>query len=252
VSQKTIGEIFASDPASTPLVGTELVELETAGGDTKGVKVADLRGGAIAVKSASYTILDVDADVFEFDDASVDGTFTLPTLADNFGRVIELHNVDDTYKATLDGEGAETMDGDASRVLPSQYNYLKVRAGTVGWHVLEMKANYDGGWVNQPDLTDLTQTVTHNLGVTIDQLLCKVTFATASDGTNAIEQAAGIYDSASPSTFNHGVCFVGSSLDAIVLQTGLSGINTIATNGTHSGDDGTEYDYYRVVIIRIK
>ncbi len=43
MSQKTIGEIFASDPASTPLVGTEVVELETAGGATKATELDSLR-----------------------------------------------------------------------------------------------------------------------------------------------------------------------------------------------------------------
>jgi hypothetical protein len=248
VAQKTIGEL---DAATTPLDGTEEIAIEQSAA-SKRATVADLRGQGISIKTASYTILDVDADVFEFSGASADGTFTGPTLADNFGRVLEIHNADPTYKLTFDPEGAETVDGNASIVLPSQYNYLKVRAGTSGWHVLEMKVYYDSGWVNQADLTDLTTTITHNLGVTVDQLAIVMSLATASDGTGAVQVANAAMDRAAGADQHYGVHFQGSSANAIVLQTGATGLLKLDATGGTAAVTGAMYDYYRVVITRIK
>ena len=98
----------------------------------------------------------------------------------------------------------------------------------------------------------LTATITHNLGVTIDQLACYLAFATAADGTGATRPASGIWDNAVAGDADYGVAFVGSSADAIVFQTGLNGIAYMDAAGAFQGDTGSTYDYYRIVITRIK
>ena len=199
----------------------------------------------MAAKTASYTILDADADVFEFSDASADGIFTLPTLADNFGRIIELHNVDPTYKATLDGEGAETIDGNLTMVLPSQYNYIRVRGGTATWHVLELKANYDTGWVANSDWTNAELTATHNLGVNLSDLIIKFFVSTDGAEANAFEIGYG-HNGAS----NHiGFSYLAIDTASFKVQTGSTGLLYVSDTGTAVLLDVESY-YYKVKVRR--
>lgn len=93
-----------------------------------------------ATKAASYTILDNDADIFRLTGASANSTFTLPTLAANQGRIITLINDDSTYRATLDGEGAETIAGAASITLYSEGSVIAVWAGAAEWEILYLHA----------------------------------------------------------------------------------------------------------------
>ncbi len=253
MSQKTIGEIYADDPAALPLDGTEQLTLEQSAA-TAGVTVSDLQRPPMAAKSASHVILDVDADVFNFSGASGDGTFTLPTLADNQGRAILLNNLDSTHMATLDGEDSETIDGKLTFQLPGQYNHIMVLATPSTWKVLDVRAVYDSGWVNQADLTDLTQTITHNLGVQIDQLHCEIAFATAADGTGARRHTLIAYDGAVAAPIQAGVNFQGNSEDpdSVILQTGADGVAFLSSGGGLVEETGSTYDYYRVVITRIK
>jgi len=145
------GALDGSEPIAT-VQSSEMVKATPAQIDTY------MRGLAetITVKTASYVILDDNLNVYEFSGAGADGTFTGPTLADNLGRVLEIHNADPTYKLTFDPEGAETIDGELTIDLDSQYDYCKVRAGTDGWHLIEYKdhgSNSDGEWRRLADGT---------------------------------------------------------------------------------------------------
>jgi hypothetical protein len=250
------GTASAWDSAAPTLLQGE-VGLET---DTRRIKVGDGSTAwaslsywnypKMAAKSADYTITDDDADVFEITTGATDRTVTLPTLADNAGRIITVIKVDSASgTVTVDGEGAETIDGETSYVLPSQYNRITVLAGTSSWVVMDLKANYDAGWVANSDWTDLTATVTHNLGAPLSELSVRV--FVSSDGTEANSRETGLYaayNNTGPQ--NVGMQLVAIDDDSFTLQTGADGFWYITSTGSFDRID-TESWYYRVVVYRL-
>jgi hypothetical protein len=68
----------------------------------------------------------------------MDRTITLPTLADNLGRVLEFQKLDtDLGKISVDGEGAETIDGQTSQEISIPGDSLKIIAGSTEWKLLK-------------------------------------------------------------------------------------------------------------------
>ena len=70
-------------------------------------------------------------------------TVTLPAIADAYnatllaGMVIVVKKIDASGNAvTVDGDGAETIDGAATQSLAAQYNYIVVQAGAIEWHII--------------------------------------------------------------------------------------------------------------------
>ena len=240
-------------PAAAALAGTEPIATVQSGEHVKMTpnEVARLLQ-AITVKTASYTILDDNLNVYEFSGAGGDGTFDLPTLAGNFGRVIELHNADPTHKAILDGEGAETIDGNLTVVLPSQYNYIKVRAGTATWHILEIKANYDTGWVANNDWTTAELTVTHNLAANLSDLIVKLFISTDGTEATAFEIGPVQFDNNVPAAEIYGMTYFQVSAVAIKIQTATQGIAYFVTDAGTGQSLNTEAYYYKVVVYRLK
>jgi hypothetical protein len=118
----------------------------------------------VAAKTANYTIVDDDADVFEVTTSTTDRTITLPTLADNAGRVIRVIKVDDASgKVILDGEGAETIDGETTIDIDSQYDYAVVFGGTSSWILMDYYdhgSNTNGFWERTKDSISCWNTVT--------------------------------------------------------------------------------------------
>lgn len=90
------------------------------------------------VVNDDYTITDTDfySDV-DFTTGTSDRACTLPTLADNLGRVIRISKVDSgAGKVTVSPEGAEEfLDGSTSQDLTSQGDTLAVVATTNGWKI---------------------------------------------------------------------------------------------------------------------
>ena len=84
----------------------------------------------VELKSADYTILDDDANFFAFSTAS---TATLPTAADNAGRTILIVHNAPSGTVTIDGEGAETVNGVASVGLLERYDQLWCKSDGSEW-----------------------------------------------------------------------------------------------------------------------
>jgi hypothetical protein len=118
-------------------------------------------GRYLEAKSADYTITDTDGvSTVLVTTGSSTITVTLPTAADNTGRVITVKKVDSgTGKITLDGEGSETIDGYTSTNigtysdsgLTGQYAFMTVQCDGTGWHVIDfggdiLRANSSTGW----------------------------------------------------------------------------------------------------------
>jgi len=79
---------------------------------------------------------------------------TLPTLADNIGRVITLWKLEDNqWWSEVAGEGAETINGDNIYYLRRVHDYITVVGETTGWHIIANGAPkiVELGWTNATD-----------------------------------------------------------------------------------------------------
>jgi hypothetical protein len=102
----------------------------------------------------SYTILDTDKyDMFVavHGDTTKEMIFTLPTLADNQGKVFRLKNSGDGI-ARLYGEGgAELIEGKASQYIFSSGDFIFVVAESSEWKILKHNMKLHLGGVNSSD-----------------------------------------------------------------------------------------------------
>ena len=133
--------------------GSDLALGGFTGFDLAGAKIKTFAREDVA-KSADYTITDTDGvSVIYVTTSTTARTITLPTAADNDGRIITVKKVDSSGRSsgtgnilTLDGEGSETIDGSATYVaLGSQYDFVTVQCDGTEWHILNRRsATYDG------------------------------------------------------------------------------------------------------------
>jgi len=65
---------------------------------------------------------------------------TLPTLADNQGKIIIVDNRNTTYTLNIDGEGSETINGKTDITLMKEW--VKIDNNTSGWNTYERSDNY--------------------------------------------------------------------------------------------------------------
>lgn len=64
-------------------------------------------------------------------------TMTLPAAADASGMVVSVKKIDGSVNAvTIDGNGAETIDGAATKVLAAQYNVSTVHCDGTQWWIV--------------------------------------------------------------------------------------------------------------------
>jgi anti-anti-sigma regulatory factor len=67
-----------------------------------------------------------------------DMTIRLPAAASNTGRELTIKKVDNGTKSVIvDGNGAETIDGSATKYLRSQYDSITIMCDGAGWQVIE-------------------------------------------------------------------------------------------------------------------
>jgi hypothetical protein len=90
----------------------------------------------VATKTAAYTLTAADDTVL----ASAGGgafTLTLPTAVGIAGRTYTVVKTDSSANAvTLDGNGAETINGAATYALSTQYARVTVRSDGAGWIIV--------------------------------------------------------------------------------------------------------------------
>jgi len=105
-------------------------------------KISGLPSKALSVHSTSadYTILDSDGyDAILVTTSTSDITITLPTAADNTGRVITIHKIDTgTGKVIVDGEGSEQVGygSSLSFVLYDAADYVTLYCDGTKWWVM--------------------------------------------------------------------------------------------------------------------
>lgn len=118
---------------------TDTRKAKTGDGSTAWVSLPYDDYPKVSAKSGSYTILDDDSDFFDVTTGAVGDTLTLPTLADNQDRIIGVRKADSAAGSlTLDGEGAEEIDGRASLVVYTQGGLILVRGGANEWEVIAL------------------------------------------------------------------------------------------------------------------
>jgi hypothetical protein len=214
-----------------------------------------VKTGAIrTVSGGDWTVGLQDAETFLFTTGTTDRTLTLPPAADMAGREITIKKTDsDSGIVTIDGNGAETIDGEATKGLYTQYSYMKLMSDGAGWSVVSFyHAPYDTGWVSNSDWTNAELVATHNFGANLSDLIVK--FYLSSDGTeaNAIEQFQQNYNSGTEAFRYVGFAFYQSSVNEIFVQTGSQGLMLTDDDGTIIALEGSDSFYYKIVISRTK
>ena len=91
---------------------------------------------AIDDNDSPYTVLIADA--FVASDATSGAiTAVLPAAATATGLIYEIKKIDASANAvTVDGDGAETIDGSATQILSSQYDSITVISDGTEWWIL--------------------------------------------------------------------------------------------------------------------
>ena len=90
----------------------------------------------VSTKSADYTVTDTDnIGTILVDDTSSNRTITLPTAADNTDRkLLVINTSSDGGTVTVDGEGAETIDGQTTVVIYNQYDGVYLQCDGSSWY----------------------------------------------------------------------------------------------------------------------
>lgn len=116
--------------------------------------------GAVA-KSSSHTITDTDSVSLVV--ASGSGTTsTLPTVADNEGRILAFKRNDAVNTVTIDGEGGETIDGVLTLTILHDDGYAILISDGSEWHIVAQEGT--NAVVETADLT-LTAGATATVGI---------------------------------------------------------------------------------------
>lgn len=92
----------------------------------------------LLVKSvtANYTV-ENDYDVFKVDTTGGAVTITLPAAALHSGRVVNVKRMDGSANTlTVDGNAAETIDGSATLLIPTQYESFTLLSDGTGWIII--------------------------------------------------------------------------------------------------------------------
>lgn len=103
-------------------------------------RLLNLAGVAV---SSAYTILDNDGyTIFYADTSGGAFTLTLPTAADNTSRsIIVIKTSSDANVLTIDGEGAETINGDATQTITRQYKVLWLLCNGTEWFIVPLESD---------------------------------------------------------------------------------------------------------------
>jgi len=212
---------------------------------------------SVAVSEDDYTIDDEDPDTVLVTAGASARTITLPTAADNADRQITVVKVDSgAGVVTVDGEGAETINGDASVALVSQYDRVRILCDGTGWHILSIRATYDTGWINRSDWTNVhlgstsdpkntDSLVAHKLGVPLSELLVQLLISTDGSDANSFEPR-----DADSNAGGRGFVIYAHDDDNVKVQTADTGIGYQNDNGTFT-TLGSDNWYYKVRVSRV-
>lgn len=104
----------------------------------------DIQGslGFITTTITSATTLNQAHHVILASDASGSFTITLPAAASNTGKVYYIKKTNSSANTiTIDGNGAETIDGAATASITTQYDVIRIICDGSAWHIISNKAS---------------------------------------------------------------------------------------------------------------
>jgi hypothetical protein len=251
-----IADWISNDP--TPASGELAVEI-----DTHRIRVGDGSTSATAdampvhqpirvyATTASVTLADSDdyTHIFITTGAS-DKTITLPTAADNANRMYVIKKVDSgAGTVTIDGDGAETIDGETTKLLTTQYSWMTIVCDATEWHVVDFHhAPHDTGWTSNSDWTNAELSVTHSFSTNLRNLAVRVFFSSDGTDANTVESAA-YAESDGSGSVKRGFNVFQSSTDALYIQTMEDGVLLVADDGSRNVISSSAY-YYRVLVYK--
>ena len=124
--------------------GSERMIIDDAGlvgiGTSSPVSTLDLQGslGMKISSISSATTLDATYGIVQASDASGSFTITLPAAASNSGRMYYIKKTNSSSNTiTIDGNGAETIDGATTLVLYVQYDAVRIVCNGSSWYVVD-------------------------------------------------------------------------------------------------------------------
>ena len=134
-----------------------------------------------STKVGNYTILDADRHpILYVDSSGGDITITLPTLADNQNKLVTVVKTVAANNVIIDGEGAETINGELTYTLFGQYEYLTLIGLSSSWFIIGGGLSFfETGQFVAPDITLSGGTVTQRV------LYCRNLQVTANTTLNA-------------------------------------------------------------------
>jgi hypothetical protein len=91
--------------------------------------------GEVVTKTANYILTDTDYFV-AVDSSSGDIDITLPTAVGRSGRSYRVKKIVEANKVNVKTNGAETIDGEASCVLNTQYHTITLISNGTNWYIL--------------------------------------------------------------------------------------------------------------------
>jgi hypothetical protein len=125
-------------PDLTPVFSLRVTNssLTDLGGGSADLNTSGGGNNSVVTKITTYTITTADRTIL----ANASGgafVITLPTAVGNTGLVFTVKKIDATANVvTLDGAGAETIDGAANYALTVQYESVDVVSDGVGWNIV--------------------------------------------------------------------------------------------------------------------
>ena len=214
--------------------------------------------GDMLPKVADYTVPDHDRNpTILVTTGAVDRTITLPTAADNTGKIITVIKADSGAGiVTVDGEGAETIDGDASVIMVSQYDYVTMLCTGTAWIILSIYAHRDTGWVDCNDWTNqhlgdaVGANLNHKLGIPLRRIT-RTRVVISTDGADANSFTAMDF-MADAAVGNFGIQCLAVDDNNIIVHTGSTGLlQCVDATGLAVAIDIEAYKY-RVIAERRK
>jgi hypothetical protein len=92
-----------------------------------------------ASKTSNY-IATIEDDIVLCDSSGGTFTVTLPAAASSTGKVLRIFKTDSSFTAvTIDGNGAETINGSATTTINTQYEQVTLACNGTAWFILERK-----------------------------------------------------------------------------------------------------------------
>ena len=131
------GGVAADAPTKTMAENTADIATNTADIATNTISINELRQSA--TKTGDYIITDSDElHTIYVTTAAATITITLPTAADNTDRELLIIKEDSgAGKITIDGEGAETIQGEATLDVGIQYAGIKIKCDGTEWFIID-------------------------------------------------------------------------------------------------------------------